>query len=151
MWGQLPQLSASPDVWNRCFRAVSLPDWHTLTDLHWSPVLLVPCFCFLLCSGVICPVSHGADSQLVPGPHEWWKVIFLKGLCLPTQSWCSAGRSQEIWCLKLFKVHLGCLSCLLSLTLGGWHRTSSQHTRAMVLVHWELQSLLQPECGCRQS
>lgn len=95
-WGELPQLSVTPKVWNCCFRAVSSPVCHALTERRWGPVLLVTCCCFLLCSGVICPVLRDADSQLVPGPHQWWKVIFLKG-CV-----CQHGAASLLACHRRF-------------------------------------------------
>lgn len=133
MWGQLPQLSATPEVRDSCWRAVSSPVWHTPTELQWGPVLLVTCCCFFLSSGVVCPVSHDVGSQLLPGPHERWKVIFLKGSYLPTLSCRSAGRSQEIWHLELFQVHLGCgwAACCPRHCLGGCLARQILHSVSM--------------------
>lgn len=88
---------------------------------------------FFLSSGVVCPVSHDVGSQLLPGTHEWWKVIFLKGSYLPTLSCCSAGRSQEIWHLELFQVHLGCgwAACCPRRCLGGCLARQILHSVSM--------------------
>lgn len=108
MWGQLPQLSAKPEDRECCFRAVSNVFRVCWQSHQWGPILFVTCHCFLVCSKVICPVCHDVDSQLVLEPQEWWKVIFCKCSCLPAQRCYSANRWREIWCLRLFQVHLCC-------------------------------------------